>query len=222
MNRLIRPIAAAAIALSAVAAGFATTSAAVAVPSAPADSTLAVATASDLRATLNALLQEHVYLAAGATGAALGGRNAEFQAAASGLDANSVDLSKAIGSVYGNDAGTAFLALWRKHIGFVVDYTTGVATNDAAKKTKAVNDLVQYTQDFGAFLSSANPNLPKAAVADLVKTHALTLKDVIDAQGAKDQTRAYTAMRTAAGHMRMIADPLAEAIAKQFPEKFAM
>jgi hypothetical protein len=178
--------------------------------------------ATELRTGLNALLSEHVLLAAAATGAALGGRNAEFQAAAGALDANSVDISKAIGSVYGADAEKAFLPLWRKHIGFAVDYTMGVATKDKAKQNKAVADLVQYTQDFGAFLSSANPNLPKNVVADLVKTHVLTLKDVIDAQAAGDPVKAYTALRTAAGHMAMIANPLADAIVKQFPAKYSI
>ena len=176
--------------------------------------------AAELRAKLNTLLQEHAYLAAAATNAALGGRQAEFQAAAGAVDANSVDLSKAIGMVYGGGAETAFLALWRKHIGFFVDYATGVATKDKAKQDRAVNDLVGYTQDFGAFLASANPNLPKAVVADLVKAHVLTLKDVVDAQGKGDQTKAFPALRSAASHMMMIADPLASAIAKQFPDKF--
>jgi hypothetical protein len=176
--------------------------------------------AAELRTGLNALLSEHVILAAAATGAALGGRGAEFQAAAGALDANSMDLAKAIGSVYGADAEQAFLPLWRKHIGFAVDYTQGVATRDKVKQDKAVMELVQYTQDFGAFLSSANPNLPKPVVAELVKTHVLTLKEVIDAQAAKDPVKAYTSLRTAASHMHMIADPLAGAIVKQFPVKF--
>jgi hypothetical protein len=176
--------------------------------------------AAELRSGLNALLSEHVILAAAATGATLGGRSAEFQAAAGALDANSIDLAKAIGSVYGLDAEQAFLPLWRKHIGFAVDYTQGVATQDRAKQNKAVAQLVQYTQDFGAFLSSVNPNLPKPVIADLVKTHVLTLKDVIDAQAARDPVKAYTALRTAASHMHMIADPLAGAIVKQFPVKF--
>ena len=176
--------------------------------------------AAGLRAGLNTMFQEHIYLASAATGAALGGRDAEFKAAAAALDANSVAIAKAIGSVYGKGAEDAFLPLWRKHIGMVVDYTVGVATGDKVKQDKAVADLIQYTQDFGAFLQSANPNLPKSVVADLVKHHVVTLKDVIDAQAAKDQPRAYTAVRTAAGHMQQIADPLAEAIVKQFPEKF--
>ena len=176
--------------------------------------------ATGLRSTLTMAFQEHTYLAARATGAALGARDAEFKAAAAALDANGVDIAKAIGSVYGQGAQDAFLPLWRRHIGFVVDYTVGVATKDQAKQQKAVEDLVGYSQDFGAFLASANPNLPKDVVAGLVKDHILTLKPVIDAQAAGDQASVYTMLRAATGHMRMIADPLAEAIVKQFPQKF--
>jgi hypothetical protein len=176
--------------------------------------------AAALRATLNGLLAEHVVIAAGATGAALDGRHAEFKAAAQALDANSVAIAQAIGSVYGPDAESAFLPLWRRHIGFAVDYTMGVATGDKAKQDKAVADLIAYSQDFGAFLSSANPNLPKPVVADLVKHHVVTLKEVIDVQGARDQVRAYRALRTASAHMATIADPLAGAIARQYPDKF--
>jgi hypothetical protein len=179
------------------------------------------AASAGLRTALNLALREHVYLAAAATNAALGGRKVEFEAAAAALDGNSVDVAAAIGTVYGPEAGKAFLPLWRKHIGFVVDYTVGAASKDKAKQDKAVADLVAYTEDFGAFLSSANPNLPKDVVADLVKHHVLTLKDVIDPQAAGDQATAYAALRGAANHMGKIADPLAAAIAKQYPDRFA-
>jgi hypothetical protein len=174
-----------------------------------------------LRIALNNALAEHVYLGARATGAALGARQPEFQAAAAALDGNSVDIAKAIGSVYGPGAEAAFLPLWRKHIGFVVDYTIGLATKDNAKQDKAVNDLVGYTQDLAAFLNSANPNLPKNVVADLMQGHILSLKTVIDAQATGNQPQVYTELRTAMGHMRMLGDPLAAAIARQFPNKFS-
>ncbi len=61
------------------------------------------------------------------------------------------------------------MPLWRKHIGFFVDYTLGVTSQDKGKQDKAVTDLVNYASDFGAFLSAANPNLAKNIVADLVK-----------------------------------------------------
>lgn len=177
--------------------------------------------AADLRVALNQLLFEHTTLAASATGAALRGRKAEFAAAADALDMNSQDLAAAIGSVYGKDAGDAFLPLWRKHIGFFVDYTMAKASGSRKKQDKAVNDLVQYSEDFGAFLASANPNLPKDVVAGLVKSHVVGLKDVVDAQAAKNPKLAYQKLREAAKHMQMVADPLADAIAMQFPDKFA-
>ena len=57
-------------------------------------------------------------------------------------------------------------------------------------------------------------------MTELVKGHILTLKAVVDAQAAGDWPKAYAATRSAYGHIRMIGDPLAGAIAKQFPQKF--
>lgn len=177
--------------------------------------------AAGLRVALNGLLAEHASLAASATAAALDGRTEEFEAAAAVLDANSVDLSAAVGSVYGDDAGEAFLTLWRSHIGLFVNYTTAVAGNDTAGQEAAVTALTAYAQDFGTFLSDANPNLPQEVVADLVVEHVLSLKAVVDAQATGDPTAAYAAGREAYAHMQMIADPLSEAIVQQFPENFA-
>ncbi|MGH2794610.1 MAG: hypothetical protein ACRDKG_09925 [Actinomycetota bacterium] len=174
---------------------------------------------STLLVTLDAGLKEHVYLAGMATENALGGRKAGFEAAAGALDENSVALSKAIGSVFGADAEKAFLPLWRSHIGFVVDYTSNFGNK--AAQDKAVADLLGYTETFGAFLNGALPAIPKAAAAELVKMHILTLKDVIDAQQAKDFAKAGSMLRTAAHHMGMISSALADAIVKQFPAKFA-
>lgn len=177
--------------------------------------------AAALRSTLNTLLQEHVYLAASATGAALGGRTDEFDAAAAAVDENSVALADAVTSVYGNAGGEQFLALWRSHIGFFVDYTTAVASDDQRKAGKAVADLQGYADDFGAFIESATEGaLTKEAVAGLVLDHVLGLKDVVDAQAAGDVAGAYASLREAAGHMHMIADPLASTIVAQFPDSF--
>lgn len=176
--------------------------------------------AADLRTVLDDLLQEHVYLAASATGAALGGRDDEFKAAAETLDANSVQLSKVIGAAYGGQAEQSFLALWRKHIGFFVDYTQGAAGKDQAKQDKARQDLDSYRADADAFFSGANDNLPKGAVADLLIPHTRTLLAVIDAQADEKPDDAFANLKMAADHMHMIGDPLAAATAKKFPDKF--
>ena len=204
---------------SAAAAAPTTAPTSAAASTAPATAATSMTKAADLRTTLNGLLSEHVALAASATAGALGGRPAQFDGAAAALDANSVELSKAVGTVYGPQAEQAFLPLWRKHIGFFVDYTQGAAAKDQAKQDKAVADLTQYTQDFGAFLNAAN-GLPKDTVAMLLREHVLGLKAVVDAQAAGDQPRVYSTLRTAMAHMQMVADPLAEATVKKFPDKF--
>lgn len=161
-----------------------------------------------------------MYLAAAATNAALGGRQPEFEAAAAALDANSADVAKAIGSVYGSDAEKAFLPLWRKHIGMVVDYTVGKATGDRARQDRAVSELVAYAAGLRRLPRGGQSQPDPGGGGGPVKHHVVTLKDVIDAQAAKDPARAFTAQRTGAAHMQMIADPLAEAIVTQFPERF--
>jgi hypothetical protein len=179
--------------------------------------------AAKLRQALTAGLQEHEYLAGIAVAQAVVTKKTdspEFTAAAAALDKNSVALSDAVASVYGKAAGDAFLPLWRKHIGFFVDYTVGKLTGDAAKATKAKADLDGYRSDFGAFLASANPNLTKDAVAEALVPHVTATFDAIDAVVAGDGT-GFEKLRVAAGHMPMLAGTLAGAIAKQFPAKYS-
>lgn len=177
--------------------------------------------AGDLRVALNNLLGSHVYLAGLPVRMALGGSDPGFKAGAATLDKNTVELGKAIGSVYGADGEKKFLELWRAHIGMFVAYTQGAAANDAAAKQKAVSDLDGYRRDFDAFLSGANPNLPKGAVAQLLTMHVSGLAKSVDQLAAKDYRSAYVTLKGAEDHSQMIADPLADAILKQFPDKFA-
>lgn len=190
----------------------------------PADNgseTASATPAADLRAGLNTLLAEHVFFAGAAVNEALQGNTGGFDAAAGALDENSVALSEAVGSVYGAEAGEAFLGLWRSHIGMFVDYTKATAAKDAAGQEKSIADLMGYARDFAVFLNGANPDLPVETVEELVKSHAVTLKDAVDTFAAGDAAAGFTKLREAEAHMAMIADPLAGAIAAQFPERFA-
>ena len=175
----------------------------------------------DLRVGLNQLLQEHLYLASFATGAALGGRNDEFAAAGAALNANGTDLGAAIGGLYGDAAKDQWNQIWSAHNGFFVDYTTGVATKDKAKQDKAVQDLTTvYIPQFAMFLAGAT-GLPQDALESLLTDHVLTTKAIVDAQGAGDVKAAAAADRMAAQHMEMIADPLAAGIVAKLPAKFS-
>ena len=169
----------------------------------------------ELRAGLTYLLTEHVYLAGIATGTAVskGGnlKDPAVVAAVTALDANSIALSKAIGSAY-PAAEEPFLKSWRQHIGFFVDYTLAVATKDAAKKAKAMKDLDGYRTSFGQLINSVVPELPADAVAKELIPHVASLFAAIDAQvaGSPDQ---FKLLETAAGHMPGTAAILASGIA---------
>jgi hypothetical protein len=175
--------------------------------------------AADLRGILNALEREHVSLASQATRNGFDG-SADFDASAKALDGNSVELSKAVGSVYGAEAEAKFLEIWRSHIGFFVDYTVAAKAGDMAGMDKAVQDLGGYVDAISDFFSGANPNLPREAVHQLVSDHVKLLKGAVDAHGAGDHAGSYAKEHEASQQIGTIADTTAGAIVKQYPEKF--
>jgi hypothetical protein len=178
--------------------------------------------AADLRVTLGRLLGEHAILATVATQKGYSGSK-DFKAIAAALDANSVELADAIGSVYGDEARAKFLdgqLLWRDHIGFFVDYTTALAKKDKQGQNKAVGNLKGYIEAFSKFLADAT-GLPQAALRTSITEHVNQLKGQIDAYAGADYAKAYSLMREAYAHMYMTGDTLADAIVKQSPEKFS-
>ncbi|MBA2279509.1 hypothetical protein H0V99_03680 [Candidatus Saccharibacteria bacterium] len=174
----------------------------------------------DLRAVLNNLEAEHVDLASAATRAGFDG-SPMFTAAAASLGTNTDNLSAAVASVYGEEAGAQFKEIWASHIGFFVDYTVAAKAGNTAGMAKAVENLNGYVEAISAFLSGANPNLPKEAVAALITEHVGLLKETVDKHGAGDYAGSYDAqMRTRTQVTTKVADTLAGAIVKQYPEKF--
>ena len=172
--------------------------------------------AAGLRGALTGLLADHVWLAGNALQTAVlkGGnlKDPQVTGAVAALDANSVALSKAVGSVY-PQAEKPFLTSWRQHIGFFVDYTLGKATKDGAKVAKAKKDLDGYRTSFGQLISSVVPELPADAVAKELIPHVSSLFAAIDAAVAGDPTF-QAKLTTAAQHMPMTAAVLAGGIAK--------
>ena len=90
--------------------------------------------AATLRSALTALLQEHVYLTGigVATAYTAGADSDEFAAAKAALDGNTADMTAAIASLAGDDAGTQFQQVWGAHIGYFVDYAVAVKSGDTA------------------------------------------------------------------------------------------
>jgi hypothetical protein len=137
-------------------------------------------------------------------------KDPQVAGAVKALDANSVALAKTVGSVY-PDAEKPFLASWRQHIGFFVNYTLGKATKNEKQAAKAKADLNKYRTSFGQLINSVIPELPADAVAKELVPHVNTLIAAIDADiaGKADYQSKLTA---AADHMPMTAAILASGI----------
>ena len=171
--------------------------------------------ASALRAGLTGLLIQHVAQTGEVVQSVVATSLTSPQTAGAiaALDQNTQDLGKAIGSLYGADAQTAFLKMWRAHIGFFVDYTKGLAAGDQAAVKAAEAKLANYQRDFGNFLGTAT-GLPGDAVAADLQGHIQTLEAAIQAILTKSPTAAAK-ISMAEDHMAGTAAVLAKAIAAQ-------
>jgi hypothetical protein len=171
--------------------------------------------AAALRAGLDQLFREHVNLTGFTVQTAVisGVGSKQTAAALKALDGNTVAIGDAIGSVYGADARTAFLKMWRAHIGFFVDYTVGLASKDNAKVNAAQAKLANYKRDFAAFLGGAT-QIPAAAIATELQGHIQTLESAIKAILTKSKD-AGAKLQMAAMHMDGTAAALAGGIAKE-------
>ena len=184
-----------------------------------ADDRVVFSPAADLRVAVDRLLGEHLLLAGEAMRTGLVGSPASEPSRIS-LEANTKDLAGAMGFVYGAGADEAFGELWRAHIDAYLDYIDGVHTNDAAEKERTLGILRAYGPRFGAFIASATEQLPADAVADLIHHHVEALIGQVNAFAAADYPRSFSTVREAYGHMYVVGDALAAAIAAQFPDRF--
>jgi hypothetical protein len=174
---------------------------------------------SDLQLALDQLLSEHMVLAAEAMRAGVT-KSPEFEAASASLDENTQDLSDAIAGVYGADAGTQFQDVWREHTAAYLAFVQALGANDDAARRASLEQLHAYHERIAQFLTSSNPMLDAAAVADLIRRHVQALITQAEATAANDPARAVAATREGYAGTFEVGAALADAIARQFPDQF--
>ncbi|UOR13457.1 copper amine oxidase [Halobacillus amylolyticus] len=174
----------------------------------------------ELRADLDRMFSEHAYLAITTMRKAANGEE-DFKAVSEALKGNTEDLTNAIASVYGEEAGQKFNDLWSSHIGYFVDYVKATAAGDEEAKQAALDELDQYRQDFSTFISGATEGaIPAEALASGLQTHVNQLITAFDAYVAEDYDKAFMTQSDAMEHLFMTSKGLSKAIVNQFPEKF--
>jgi hypothetical protein len=170
--------------------------------------------ASDLRASLNELLEEHAYLATMATDAAVGGRTAEQTAAAKALSDNADALGTLFSGVFGPSSGTQFDQLWAAKDVALIAYA---AAADAAAAQSAQGTLTgDFVSLFGAFVSDSTGLSPRPSIEAQVRATVAAIDD----QRTKAFAQLATDDRTAATAMQSIADFITAATVAKFPTRF--
>ena len=185
---------------------------------AAAPATEAVA-APQLQAAMRDLWHGHIVHARDYALAVHAGNKADASKAADAVVANAKQISDAVAGFYGKAGGDRMLELLGGHWGAVKALTDARTDKNDAAATKAMTDLTANAGEIAKFLAGANPNLPEDTVRGLMLAHGAHHSSQIDLilkDDAAGEATEWTAMQA---HMDMIADALAGAIAKQFPDK---
>lgn len=152
----------------------------------------------------------------------LGDKQAAMESDEYGLK-NAKAIGQSISPFYGQAAAEKFSTLFVGHYSAVKSYMTAAFTNNfkgnPALKKAALDRLTKNADEIAAFVSSANPNLPKGTVYGLMLTHGQQHVMSIDATAKKDWSREADMWDPMVKHVYAISDALADGIAKQFPDK---
>ena len=147
------------------------------------------------------------------------GHQAEATAASDKVVENARQISGAVAGFYGRAGGDQMLTLLGGHWGAVKTMTDARAAKDEAGAARAMDELDANAAAIAKFLAGANPNLPEDSVHGLMLAHGAHHSQqirLIMADDTAGEAQEWAAMQS---HMDMIADALAAAIAKQFPDE---
>jgi hypothetical protein len=146
-------------------------------------------------------------------------KDADQKKAADAVVANAKQISDAVAGFYGKPGGDRMLELLGAHWAGVQSLTDARGKADAAAADKAMSDLTINAGDIAKFLSGANPNLPNDTVRGLMLAHVAHHSQQIQQIMAGDTQGEAATWAAMQQHMDTLADALAGAIAKQFPDK---
>jgi len=169
------------------------------------------------RATLDALLEEHSYLATMTTSAAAAGRSTEEAAALTALAANADVLGTVFSQAFGAAIGTRFDQAWGARDAEVVVYASG--TDAAARQAAAGSLMNEFVQQFSSLLRDA-VDISDAAIDYPVQSQVTDMIRVIDEQRSRSAQVAADD-HTAAAATYPIGDVIADAAVTKLPAKFS-
>jgi hypothetical protein len=174
----------------------------------------------ETKAALRDLWVEHVFWIRSYVIATHAGDAAQRKVAEAEVIANAQALAGTIAPFYGRSASDGLLRLLAGHWEAVRGFNEATLGKSDAGQKEAIAQLTRNAREISKFLNGANPFLPEEAVFGLLSSHAghhISQIEQIATGKYEDEARTWAAMRA---HMLVISDAIADALSKQFPEKF--
>jgi hypothetical protein len=175
-------------------------------------------------AETNAVLRDlwvgHIFWVRGVVFATIAKNGPAASAAEQSTVANAKEIAASIAPFYGQAASNQLFSLLAGHYGAIKEYLDATVKQDESGGAMATDHLTTNAQEIAAFLSGANPNLPKETLEELLLAHGghhLQQIQEVHAGQFDKEAATWSAMK---GHIYVVADALTDALAKQFPEKF--
>jgi hypothetical protein len=176
--------------------------------------------ATELRLAMRNLWEDHIFWVRNVVLTTKLGDTAAAKVEEEQVVKDAREIANAVIPYYGKDAGNKLFNLLAAHYGAVKDCMNAVYSGNKEAKNVAMDKMNKNADEIATFLSSANPNWPKAALLSALAAHAGYHMAEIDAINAKDfpsEAKTWGAMKA---QVDGIADTLTEGLVKQFPQKF--
>lgn len=172
------------------------------------------------RLALRDLWVEHVFWVRNYAVANQAGNQAQADTAAKQVVSNATTIANSLAPLYGQPPADQMLKLLAGHWGAVKHYSDATVAKDKAGQQAAVNELSGNAKAIAGFLAKANPYLPETTLLTLLSAHGGHHVAQIDQLAARDYAGEAQTWQMMRQHMRVLADALAGALVKQFPDKF--
>jgi hypothetical protein len=175
----------------------------------------------ETQAALRDLWVGHIFWVRNVAVDTLAGNKEGAAAAEQEVVANAKQIATAIEPYYGKEASEKLFGLLAGHYGAVKQYVEATAAGSTTRQDAAFKSLTGNATEIARFLSGANPNLPFDVLNGLLLAHGGHHVQEIQQLHTKQYVQEAQTWKAMKGHVYVIADAMAGAIAKQFPKQFS-
>jgi hypothetical protein len=162
----------------------------------------------------------HIFWVRSVSLAAIESNDAAMEAAQQQAATNAKAIAASIEPFYGSTVKEEFHRLLSDHYRSIKTYLVGIMSSNMSIQTAATQSIISNAGEIAAWLSKVNPYLPTDDLHSLLLAHGGHHLQQIQELMARNFMAEAETWKNMKVHVYQIADMTADALAKQFPERF--